>query len=363
LWRFWGRPPPGRTSALLGLAAKDRATTAALRRAVQEACGSFLLAKEKAENYKLVYSKVFETTAGYVKEHKVIRAWTQEGLTHVRVRACVSTEAFEKAWDSIAHTIDQENNPRCIVAVGENVQAWPRGSVTEVKEAGLVQTKLEDFLLSKGIKLMDRGTTKKVSKRDVLLASLKGDTAEIAAVGGRFNADVFLLGNCTAKFGRTIVVAGQTLYQFTATLKVRAIRADSSELLVSKTFGPTSTNTLQRLGGEDKAMAKLAEDAAGELLKAVVEAWRKQIHVRRTIQLQVIGLKYKMWKVFRDEAVGLRGIQALRLREITEGVALIDVEYSYSIQNLADQITEMKKVRLEVDEISANRIKLKVVEK
>jgi len=341
------------------LAAKDRAIAAALRKAVRQVCGSFIHSQEKVRNYKLVYSKILEDTAGYVVDHKVGRTWVKDGLTNVQVQALVSKQRFEKRWSYIAHTLDQENNPRCIVAIGEDVLAWPQGKISEVTEAGVVQSKLEDFFLSKGLKLMDRNTTKKVSKRDILLASLKGDTTEIAALGARFGADVFLLGNCSAQYGRAILVAGQTLHQFTATLKIRAIRADSSELLVSKTFGPLSYNSFQRPGGEDKAMAKLAEDSAPKILKAVVEAWRKQVNVRRTIQLQVVGMKYKQWKAFRDEAVALRGIQALRLREITEGVALIDVEYSFAIQNLADQLGELKKTKLEVDEISANRIKLK----
>ena len=70
---------------------------------------------------------------------------------------------------------------------------------------------------------------------------------------------------------------------------------------------------------------------------------------------------YKTWKTFRDEAKKLRGVQALRMREITRALATIDVEYSYTKENLADHLGEMKTVRLEVTEISANRIALKVV--
>ena len=76
------------------LAAKDRAVAAALRKAVQQACGVFLHSQEKVQNYKLVYSKIFESTAGYVVSHKVERTWVQEGLTHVRVRAKVSKRAL-----------------------------------------------------------------------------------------------------------------------------------------------------------------------------------------------------------------------------------------------------------------------------
>lgn len=347
------------------LAAKDRAVAAALRKAVEEACGTFLSSVSKTANYQTVYDKIIAQTGGYVLEHEVVRTWTEEGKTYVTVRAHVSTAAFEKRWARIAHTVAQESNPRCIVVIGENVQAWPRGNITQVKEAGIVQTKIEDFLLSKNIKLMDRGTTKKVSKRDILVASLKGDTKEIAALGARFDAEVFILGNCTAKFGRQIQVAGQTLYQFTAALKVRVIRADSSQLLVSKTYGPVTTNTLQRLGGEDKAMARLGEASAPRLLKAVVEAWRKQVNVQRDITLQIAGMDFELWQKFEAKAKEIRGVQALNLREITAGVAQISAEYSFKTVNLAAELSKLKleNARLKVEEVNPNRLKLKVVEK
>jgi len=51
----------------------------------------------------------------------------------------------------------------------------------------------------------------------------------------------------------------------------------------------------------------------------------------------------------------------LRLKEITASVATIEVEYAYKCENLAERLTSLKKVKLAVTEISANRIKLKVV--
>jgi len=339
--------------------ANEQALAAALRKAVQEACGSFLTSKAKAANFKVVYTKVFTTTSGYVVEHKVVKTWVKEELTYITVRVHVSTRAFEKRWAAIAHTIDQENNPRCIVIIAEEMVA-ATGATRSVKEAGIVQGKLEDFFLSKGITLVDRATVEKVTRRDILLASLKGDPTEIAALGARFKADLVVTGSCSANFGRTLRVAGQTLYQYTATLKIRAIRTDSSQLMISKTYGPVVCNTFQRPGGEDKAMGKLGEDAAPKVLKAIVEAWRKQINVRRNIQLHIAGMNYKQWQVFREEARAIRGMQAVRRREITAGVAVIDVEYSFNIDQLADVITELKKTKLAVEEITGNRIKLKL---
>jgi len=340
--------------------AKDQAVAQALRTAVEQACGVFLTAQTKIEDYQTVYDKVFANAVGYVIEHKVLKTWADDEKTHAQVRVRVSTQKFEKNWAVIAHTIEQENNPRVIVAVVEAVTHAASGPAFEVKENGTVQGKIEDFFLTKGITLMDRGTATAVTKRDVLLAALKDDAKEVASLGARFKADVVVLGRATAKYGKSIKVGDITMYQYTATLNVRVIQTDSARVLASKSFGPKTVNSLQRAGGGEKALAKLAEDSAPNLLAAVVEAWRKRATVSRMVHLSVSGMDYAAWKAFRDELNKLRGVQALRLREITEGVAHVDVEYRYSNENLADHLTELKQTKVEVTEITANRIKLKV---
>jgi hypothetical protein len=117
---------------------------------------------------------------------------------------------------------------------------------------------------------------------------------------------------------------------------------------------------LQQQGGEEKVLAKLAEESAPKVLAAVVEAWRQRATVTRTVIVSVSGMDYALWKKFHDEAMKIDGMQALRLREITEGVANIDVEYKYSNENLADRLTELKIVPLDIQEITSNRIKMKV---
>jgi len=346
----------------LTAAAQDEAVKVALRKAVEEGCGVFLTSSSKAQDYKLVYDKIFANAVGYIREYKVTRIWTQGGKTYALVSAYVSTQKFEQDWAVIAHTISQENNPRVIIAVSDATYTATNISEENSIEAGTVQGKLEEFFLEKGIKLMDRETSARVNKRDIMLAGLKDDARELAALGSRFKADVVIYGQAAARYGNVINVGGSQLHQFTATLNIRAIRTDSAQLLVSKTFGPVTANTVQAGGGREKALAKLAEESAPELLKAVVEAWRKQVNVTRDINLNITGLTFEMWEKFEPEAKNIRGVQALRLREITEGVANIDVEYEFDTQALAKQLKELKDTKLEVTEFNPNRIKLKVVE-
>ena len=340
--------------------AKDEAVAQALRTAVEEGCGVFLTAQSKTEDYKAVYDKVIANAVGYVVEHKVDKVTVTDGVTEVKVRARVSTRKFEEDWASIAHTLQQENNPRVVVAIVESVHQTTTGPTYDVRDNGVVQGKIEEFFISKDITLMDRSTAASVSKRDVLLAALKDDMTELAALGARFNADVVVTGRAAAKFGKTIRVAGQTIHQYTATLNVRVIQTDSARVLASKSFGPITVNSLQRGGGEDKALAKLGNECASKLLAAVVESWRKRANVSRTVQISVSGMDFDTWKIFKEEVSKLRGVQALRLREITESVANIDVEYRYTNETLAERLTELKNVKLAIVEITANRVKLKM---
>jgi len=344
------------------LNAKDEAVARALRKAVEEACGVFLTSQTKTQDYQATYDKVFADAVGYVREHKVVKIWTESDSTFATVRACVSTQKFEKDWSVIAHTVEQENNPRMIVAIAEAVHWAATSPSFEIERNGTVQAKIEDFFLGKGIVLVDKETAAEVAKRDILLAAIKDDAQSVAALGAQFKAEVVVMGRATAKFGKKLDVAGQEMYQFTANLNVRVVQTDSARVLAVKSFGPTTVTVLQYAGGEEKALAKLADEAAPKLLTAVVEAWAKRANVSRTVQLSISGMDHNAWKVFRDEAGKIPGLQALRLREITENIASIDVEYRYTNEDLADKVSAMKNVKLEVIEITANRIKLTLQE-
>lgn len=338
--------------------ARDEAIAQALRTAVEEACGVFLTAQAKTDDYKAVYDKVIANAVGYVREHKVDKVTVEQGVTIAKVRARVSTRKFEEDWASITHTVHQENNPRMVVAIVEAIHEAAGAPSYEVKENGKVATIVESFFLAKGISLVDANTAAKTQKRDILLAAIKDDVDAVASLGARFSADVVVVGKAVAKFCKELKIAGQTMYQYTASLNVRVVQSDSARVLAVESFGPITVNTMQR-GGEDKALDKLANDCAPKLLASVIEAWRKRANVSKTVELSITGMDFNRWKTFREEASKIRGVQAIRLREITQDVASIDIEYRYDNEGLADRLSELKSVKLKVIEITSNRLRLK----
>lgn len=338
--------------------AKDEAVKAALRKAVEKACGVFLTSQSKTKDYQGVYDKVIANTAGYVLEYKVEKTWVEDDITHATVKARVSTKKFEQDWARIAHTLHQENNPRLIVAIAEATNWTTTGPAYTVDERGAVQGKVEDFFSDKGISLIDKSTAAKVTNRDLMLATLKDDATEIAAVGARFKAEVVVVGKASAKFSKLVKLGQAELFQYTGTLTVQAIQTDSARILVSKTF-TKSFNEVGR-GCEDKVLAKLGDEYAPELLKAIVEAWRKRANVSRTIELNISGMDYDAYRGFKAEIEKLRGVQAIRFREITESVATVEIEYEFTNENLADRLSSLKDTKLKVTEITSNRMKLKL---
>jgi len=342
------------------LKAADEAVAAALRKAVEQTCGVFLKSQSDVENYQAVYDKVLSDTAGYVLKHEVVKTWKAEGITWATVKALVSTRKFSEKWSSIAHTVNRVNNPRLLVAIAEATN-WIRNEPQyDLDGVGTVQSKVEKFLLSRGLEVVDRSAAEGLKTRDLILAEEKGDTKTIAAVAARFRADVVIVGKASARFNRTVELAGQRLNQYAATLNVKAVQADSARVLAAEKYGPELVSTMKNRA-EDLALARLAEQAAPKLLEAVVEAWRRKIQVRTTYPLTIAGMTFKLWGDFQQEAGKLRGTEAIRLREIANDLAQIDIEYRYDVQNLARSLTELKGVKLEVTEITAGRLKLKVV--
>ena len=349
------------TSSGTGNNAESEATGLALRKAVEEACGTFIRGKTKTEDYKTTYDKVIAHTAGYVLEHKVLKVSVDDDAktTTVRVQARVSTKKFEEEWARAAHTIAEEGNPRVLVAIAEATQWTASGPAYQIEANGIVQGKLEDFLSDKGLQLMDKATVEGVSKRDVILATVKDNVAEVAAMGAKFKADVVIIGTALAKFAKKLDLGEAQMYQYNCSLTIRAVQADSGRILMSNSYTLSPAETSRH--SEDKALIKLANEEAPQVLKDVLNAWRKRANVGKNIELMITGMDRRSWKKFEAEAKEIDGVTAMHLREITESMATIDVEYKLRLDNLADRLEELKDVKVEVVEQNGNRLKMKVV--
>jgi hypothetical protein len=318
--------------------AMEQAKQDALRKAVEQACGTFVNAQTQTKNYAAVYDKVMSQAAGYVISYDVVSRQFEGDVTTCTVTAKVSTKSFELDWARFAHTLELEGNPRCVVVVVEDNDVEDGNPV---KVDGVVQSTLENFLIGKGVQLMDHSAARDVKNRDIELAALNNDINKLAAMSAALKADVVVAGRAEARQAGSTQLAGRTVYKWSATLNIRAYHTDSAQMLMSNSYAGTITTVHQNAGGDD-ALKKCADENAAAVLRDIGEAWRKRQQVRRSIQITLENCSRPEFKAFEDAALRIDGVQAVRLRELVNNVCQVEFDWSYDMERLIARIESLR---------------------
>jgi hypothetical protein len=205
---------------------------------------------------------------------------------------------------------------------------------------------------------MDKGVSEGVRDRDVALAAANDDVFALAHRAAEFKADVLVLGRAEARYAGAVELGGRSLHKWDATLNVRVVQADSSQMLASNSYRPAKGFTATTAGSGDGALDKL------------VEAWKK-----RTTAFQVVPITFEgvSRTDFRKKVVPvlqqLRGVQqgeeGVKLRETVNDIVTAEIYWGLDLNLLADSIEDMsiEGLAFAVKEQSGNRIVIKVIAK
>ncbi len=361
----WASPKDVATVEMEGSAAgtnanaMEEARMDALRKAVSRVCGEFISAQTKVKNYQAVYDKTMALAVGYVTESSVLERRVVGEVSYCKVRATVSKASFEKEWARLLHTIDAEDNPRCIVVVIEDSNVDDN---VAPKANGVVQGVLENFFIKKGLQLMDQGASARVRERDVALAAINDDINKLAAIAASFKADVVIRGVAEARHAGSSEISGRTVHKWSGTITIRAYHTDSAQMLMSNTYS-TSKATVHGNAGGDEVLRECADKNAGQILKDIGGAWRKRQNVRRTVQVTLHNCGRKDFKAFQAAATQLKGVQNVRLKELVNNVCQIEVDWAYDVERLVTRIEELKVegTTYEITEQTHDRVMIKLV--
>lgn len=339
--------------------AMEQAKQDALRRAVEQACGTFINTQTNAKNYAVVYDKVMASAAGYVEEFEVVAHRVEGGVSYCTVRAVVSTQSFESEWTRLAHTMAAEGNPRCMIVVLEDNDTEDENPP---KTNGVVQGVLENFFLKQGVRLGDKSAADETRGRDAEAAALKDDVKKLASLALSAGADVVIKGNAEARHAGRTELAGKTLARWTATINIRAYHTDSAQMLMSNSYSLPHNTTSYYAGGDD-ALRKCAEKYSADILRDIGEAWRKRQNVTRTVQIVLEDCGREDFKALEAALREVDGVQDVQLRQLASNVCNIEVDWSYDTERLVSRIEELKVggASYAVTEQTHDRVTLKVV--
>ena len=344
--------------------ASDEAKMDAKRNAVEQAAGLFINAMSETEDFTLVKDRILGQAGGYIKEYTVSREWTENGVSYCEIAAVVSVAEFERDWAAFTHAKEDEGNPRMVVVIIED------NDVDDLKGPvcnGVCQSKIENFFLSKDIQLMDKGVSETVRERDLTLAALNNDVTKLAAAAAEFKADILVYGRAEAKRGSPVSIGGRNAYRWDITLNVRAVQADSAAILSSNTYSPKKPYMTTSAAAGDDAFARLADDVGAHVLMDILKAWKSRSGHRRILQANFSPVSRKQAKTIvaalAEHRGVVRGKEGVKLRNLTQGTANLEIDWEFDLNLLADIIEDLEAegMAFEIVEQTGNRLDVKVI--
>ena len=185
---------------------------------------------------------------------------------------------------------------------------------------------------------------------------------QAAALGARFQADVVVVGTATVKKASNVL--GDELRSFEGALSVRAIRADTGDVLaeIKHTF---ITADADDLSGSHRALTG-ASAQTGELL-----AWKIQTVWQQTLEkgpnattiIMEGAFQLPHLVAFRGVLSGMDGVSNLQTTEMTPRETILSLDYDGTTKELAEALllNSFKGFGVHITEATPETIRLSLV--
>ena len=252
--------------------------------------------------------------------------------------------------------------PKIMIIMQEKVMGV--FGTTGWESPGQVEITLAEKFRSLGFPVMDPNTVRRNVKQAIALRMLEGDNASAAAEANKIGAQIAIIGTAISK------PAGAKLYgtqmqSIQATITARVVQNDDARIIASGTVTASKVHIDEVQGGV-LALEEAATELAEKLAPAIVaQVQRKQGGVAALITLKLSAIKsYKhldyLLYYFETE---LQGVSGVYLRDFTNSIAEVGIQYSGSTAELSRTIAHYKfpGFRMEPSLVGENRIDLVAV--
>lgn len=180
----------------------------------------------------------------------------------------------------------------------QNPKEWPRIMVimsekvdTQKVDTRIVASKIEEFFLEKGFRLVDKAQYENVSTRDIEIA--EGNPMHAKELGKRFGAELIIVGNAEAQIDAEKEYYGIKNYEYVAKADCKVIIMDTGELIAV-----LSKNAKKSAGGKNSAanfcLLTLGETLAADLYVKIRIKMKNEIEETRIVQLAIMGVDEKL---------------------------------------------------------------------
>ncbi len=346
--------------------AKEKAIDTALRRAVEQAVGTFVKSSTLVENYVTVEDKILAQSKGFVKEWKILSEKVEDNVMVVKIEAAVASSKLKKSLDAIQWVMAQKEYPRLMLMIaeqniGDQSYSYWWGNTASSVSMSQVENALTDELGKAGFTIIDpQVLSGKIKQKDVYkvtAAGVKDDAAR--EIANLTDAQVVVVGTAIATNAGP-VMEGSKLISGQADISVKMINVDNGEVLVTGTTHSAEAH-ISAITAGNKALTKAAKKLSKEMLAKLVDKWSA---TAGTVTIELTGLDsyqtlLKFKQALKEKVSGVKGVNE---RKMTGESAQFDVYLSGKASYLASELSgkNFKDFSLKILEVTQNRIKMKI---
>lgn len=369
-------------------AAVERATEDALRRAVEQACGTLVQTSSETKDFQLISDRILTQARGYVKSYEELDRRVDGGAMVVKVRATVGTEQLADDLVAIGLALSRKGMPRVAVLIAEQQigQASPAawwGTVAggqaaqgqQGQGAGPVvtidQRLAENTFMSAwqkaGFSFVDlQALSGKIQLSGLVSTNPNGQ--QVREIANLSDADVIIVGTAVATKAGDLAAYMNTangaphMVSCKGVVSARAFNADNGEILAASETSKSALN-IETFACGRIALTKATEELASDLQKKVLTKWNAELGGSLRVRMKVSGIdSFGTLAAFRSALTSgvVRGVQSVDQKSFKDGVADLDVRVKGSSEELAGEIEAKQpgKVKARVVSLTANTIEV-----
>lgn len=338
---------------------RDSAIRDALRKAVEQAVGTFISSDTVVKNYEVLSDRIYSRSQGYVRNYSILYEDLRDDLYHVKVRAVISLGGIKDDLQALGLLMARMNMPRIMVLIAEqNVGQSHPSYYWQGADLSVTEGVIHEKFLKDGFTFVDR--TPLAGKIKVIQDSISD--SEAAGMGRQVDAELVILGKGFAKYASNI--AGTAMKSFQANVTAKVVRVDTG-MVIASASGHGAAVHIDDITGGTNAFQKAAESVADSLKSQIIAKWQSEVGSTTLVSLTVRGLKsysdfIRLKDALKTEA---RGVQEIFLRKMEGGTAKMDLQIEGSALSLADELAMAKfqGFSLDITNVSQNSLEANMV--
>ena len=207
--------------------------------------------------------------------------------------------------------------------------------------------------------LIDSSQIELLRKSDEAKNAMEGDLASAAALGMRLESDIVITGKVETEYVGEIKTGENTIVTCQARCEIRVIIADTAQIILSEKLTEKAASLSIEEAGK-KAIEKIAKKISEGLVWSIPLNYAIAGEGNRAIQIIFTDCNFSERNKIIEFLKSTGEIEKVYPRSFENSIAIIDVEYVKSTEDLAEILLNIEDPIIEITGITMNKIEAKI---